>query len=124
MLLGLFIGGWEAILILALLIILLGAKHLPPLMKGLGKGIDEFRKATDEITGEVRDLKGRRRPLQQHTDGRFSIRLFVARGFGVGLIPFAPGTFGSLLGLLWFAMLIATGNFWAYLSGAIEGIAF
>ncbi|HWN96080.1 MAG TPA: phosphatidylglycerophosphatase A, partial [Methylomirabilota bacterium] len=39
-------------------------------------------------------------------------------------IPFAPGTFGSLLGLVWFTMLVATGNFWAYLAGAIEGIAF
>src|SRR6185503_8487516 len=50
--------------------------------------------------------------------------LWVAQGFGVGWVPLAPGTFGSLLGLVWFAMLVATGNFWAYLAGAIEGIAF
>jgi phosphatidylglycerophosphatase A len=55
---------------------------------------------------------------------RFSFKVFVATGFGIGLIPFAPGTFGSLLGLFWFAILVGTGNFWAYLSGAVEGIAF
>ena len=48
----------------------------------------------------------------------------MAQGFGIGRMPFAPGTFGSLLGLVWFAMLVATGNFWAYLAGCIEGIAF
>ena len=124
MLVGWFIGSWEVILILAILIILFCAKHLPPMAKGLRKGIDEFKKGTDEVTREVRDLQGRRRPLQEYTGGRFSVRLLVARGFGIGLIPFAPGTFGSLLGMLWFAMLIASGNFWAYLSGALEGVAF
>ena len=124
MLLGWFIGGWEVILILSILIILFGAKHLPPMGKGLGEGIDEFRKAAGDVSREVRDLHGRRRRLDQNTDGWFSIRVFVARGFGVGLIPFAPGTCGSFVGLIWFAMLIATGNFWAYLAGAIEGVAF
>src|SRR5687767_6037893 len=105
MLLGWFIGGWEVILILAILIILFGAKHLPPMAKGFGKGIDEFRKAADDVPHEVRDLRGRRRNLDQNTDDWFSIRVFVARGLGVGLIPFAPGTFGSFVGLIWFAML-------------------
>jgi phosphatidylglycerophosphatase A len=30
----------------------------------------------------------------------FSFPVAIATGFGVGFIPFAPGTFGSLLGLL------------------------
>jgi phosphatidylglycerophosphatase A len=30
---------------------------------------------------------------------------FIALGFGVGLIPFAPGTFGTLLALLLFGLL-------------------
>jgi phosphatidylglycerophosphatase A len=120
MLLGFLFGGWEVVLILAILVILFGAKHLPPMAKGLGKGIDEFRKA---VTGQLRDLSGRRRDLEDETEP-FSVRLFVARGLGIGLIPVGPGTFGSLLGLVWFAMLIASGSFWAYLAGAIEGLAF
>ncbi len=52
--LGLFnLGGGEIILILALVLILFGAKKLPELAKGLGQGIKEFKKATREVTDEV-----------------------------------------------------------------------
>src|SRR6201993_2030141 len=52
--LGLFnLGGGEIILILALILILFGAKKLPELAKGLGQGIKEFKKATREVTEEV-----------------------------------------------------------------------
>lgn len=51
---GLFnLGGGEIILILALVLILFGAKKLPELAKGLGTGIKEFKKATREVTEEV-----------------------------------------------------------------------
>ena len=51
---GLFnLGGGEIILILALVLILFGAKKLPELAKGLGQGIKEFKKATREVTDEV-----------------------------------------------------------------------
>ena len=51
---GLFnLGGGEIILILALVLILFGAKKLPELAKGLGTGIKEFKKATKEVTDEV-----------------------------------------------------------------------
>ncbi|MCX6894662.1 MAG: phosphatidylglycerophosphatase A [Verrucomicrobia bacterium] len=49
--------------------------------------------------------------------------LFVAQGFGVGRIPFAPGTFGSVVGLGWFALLLATGNIWLFALGTILGLA-
>jgi len=51
-----------------------------------------------------------------------SLTLWLAQGFGVGRIPFAPGTFGSVVGLGWFLVLAATGNFWLYLSGIVLGI--
>lgn len=51
---GIFnLGGGEIILILALVLILFGAKKLPELAKGLGTGIKEFKKATREVTEEV-----------------------------------------------------------------------
>src|SRR5437870_656324 len=51
---GIFnLGGGEIILILALILILFGAKKLPELAKGLGQGIKEFKKATKEVTDEV-----------------------------------------------------------------------
>src|SRR6476646_1190676 len=53
---GLFnLGGGEIILILALVLILFGAKKLPELAKGLGTGIKEFKKATREVTDEMQN---------------------------------------------------------------------
>jgi len=53
---GLFnLGGGEIILILALVLILFGAKKLPELAKGLGTGIKEFKKATREVTDEIQN---------------------------------------------------------------------
>ena len=48
-----FIGGWEMILILAVVLILFGAKKLPELAKGLGQGIKEFKKASTDVTSEL-----------------------------------------------------------------------
>lgn len=51
---GLFnLGGGEIILILALVLILFGAKKLPELARGLGTGIKEFKKATRDVTEEM-----------------------------------------------------------------------
>ncbi len=47
------IGGWEIVLILAVVLILFGAKKLPELAKGLGQGIKEFKKATNEVSSEI-----------------------------------------------------------------------
>lgn len=54
MLAGIF-GGWEIILILAVVLLLFGAKKLPELAKGLGTGIKEFKKATREVTDEIQN---------------------------------------------------------------------
>jgi sec-independent protein translocase protein TatA len=48
-----FLGGWEIVLILAVVLILFGAKKLPELAKGLGQGIREFKKASSEVTREL-----------------------------------------------------------------------
>ena len=47
------LGGWEIVLILAVVLILFGAKKLPELAKGLGQGIKEFKKATREVQEEI-----------------------------------------------------------------------
>ena len=49
---GIF-GGWEIVLILAVVLILFGAKKLPELARGLGQGIKEFKKATNEVSNEI-----------------------------------------------------------------------
>ena len=47
------LGGPEIILILVVILLLFGAKKLPELAKGLGSGIKEFKKATNDINEEV-----------------------------------------------------------------------
>ena len=47
-----YLGEGETILILLLVLILFGAKKLPGLGQGLGRGISEFRKASKQVTDE------------------------------------------------------------------------
>ena len=47
------IGGMEVLLIFLVVLLLFGAKKLPELAKGLGKGIKEFKKATSDIRDEI-----------------------------------------------------------------------
>lgn len=47
------LGGGEILLILLFVLIFFGAKKIPELAQGLGKGIREFRKATRDIQEDV-----------------------------------------------------------------------
>jgi sec-independent protein translocase protein TatA len=52
--LGIFnLGGGEVFVILAVVLILFGAKKIPELAKGMGQGIKEFKKATREVSDEL-----------------------------------------------------------------------
>ena len=51
----LFISGAEIFIILVVVLVLFGAKKIPEIAKGLGKGMREFRKATDDIKKELSD---------------------------------------------------------------------
>lgn len=41
-------GPWQVVLIIAAILILFGGRKIPELMKGLGGGIKEFKKASKE----------------------------------------------------------------------------
>lgn len=47
------IGGFEWVLIILAILLLFGAKRIPELARGLGQGIQEFRKASDDIKKEI-----------------------------------------------------------------------
>ena len=51
------IGMPELLLILGLALIVLGPKKLPELAKALGKGLAEFRRATDDLKSEFRQME-------------------------------------------------------------------
>jgi phosphatidylglycerophosphatase A len=49
--------------------------------------------------------------------------LWIAQGLGVGRIPVAPGTFGSVAGIAWTALLLLPGNLPVFALGALAGLA-
>jgi len=68
------IGMPELILILALALIVLGPKRLPEIARTLGKGLSEFRRATDELKDELRqvDLESEPSPKKPHPAETYS----------------------------------------------------
>ena len=53
----LFIGTWELIVIVFVILLLFGGKKIPELMKGLGKGVKSFKEGMSEVEKEVSDIK-------------------------------------------------------------------
>lgn len=118
-------GGWEIILMLAVILLLLGAKKLPGLARGFGEGIggafgrlvaDALTHGNDTAEDTSQDESGRHAFDNIIRDMKRYV-VWLAEGFGIGRIRFAPGTFGSLAGFVWFALLLA-GPAWLFFLGA------
>ena len=43
-----FVGPWQVVIILLVVVLLFGGRKIPELMKGIGQGMKEFKKATKE----------------------------------------------------------------------------
>jgi len=140
------LSGTELTLVLVLLLFLFAANRIPPFISGLTHGIKRFHGAlrgtghsvgkslgaglgkpvADALTHsnhtwEFQDPPALRlREIRKQMKDRFI--LWIAQGFGIGRIPFAPGTFGSLVGLLWFAVLLLPGNPWFGLGGMLAAM--
>lgn len=50
------VGAPQIIIIAVVILLLFGGKKIPELMKGLGGGIKEFKKATSELDEEQKKL--------------------------------------------------------------------
>lgn len=50
-------GGWEIILVVLVIVLIFGGKKIPELMRGLGKGMKEFKDATKEDNDENKSEK-------------------------------------------------------------------
>ncbi len=46
------IGPWQVVLIVAIVLLLFGGKKIPELMKGLGKGMKEFKDASKGVESD------------------------------------------------------------------------
>jgi sec-independent protein translocase protein TatA len=51
-------GGASIALIVIAILLLFGGKKIPELMRGLGKGISEFKKGKNELEDDIDDTKG------------------------------------------------------------------
>ena len=60
------LGAGEIILILTIVLILFGAKKLPELAKGLGQGIREFKRATDNASAGIHGAVEETVPVSTH----------------------------------------------------------
>ena len=47
-------GPWELLVVFLVILLLFGAKRLPEIAQGMGKGIKEFRKAMKDTTDEIK----------------------------------------------------------------------
>ena len=56
MILG-FIGPWQIVIVVLVVVLLFGGKKIPELMKGLGQGMKEFKNATKEETEKELESK-------------------------------------------------------------------
>ena len=49
----LFIGTWELVLIILVIVLIFGGKKIPELMKGVCKGVKSFKEGMNEIDDQV-----------------------------------------------------------------------
>lgn len=48
------IGAWEIIVIVLVILIFFGAKKIPELAQGIGKGMKEFKKAIKDVEDDIK----------------------------------------------------------------------
>ena len=51
------LGFWEIAIIALIVLLLFGGKKIPELMKGLGKGVKNFRDGMKDVENDVNDIK-------------------------------------------------------------------
>ncbi|MCK4572952.1 MAG: twin-arginine translocase TatA/TatE family subunit [candidate division Zixibacteria bacterium] len=61
-------GPWELLLVFLAILLLFGAKRLPDIAQGLGKGIREFRKAMKDTTDEIKGSLDEKPPTKDKDD--------------------------------------------------------
>ncbi len=47
------IGTWEILLIFLVVLLVFGAKRIPEIARGMGKGITEFKRAVRDVKDEI-----------------------------------------------------------------------
>jgi sec-independent protein translocase protein TatA len=64
------LGPWELALIFLVILLLFGAKRLPDIAQGLGKGIREFKKAVKDTQDEIKTSVNEKEKKNKDSDGK------------------------------------------------------
>ena len=51
------LGFWEIVIIALIVLLIFGGKKIPELMKGLGKGVKNFKEGMKEVEDDVKEIK-------------------------------------------------------------------
>ena len=51
------LGFWEIVIIALVVLLLFGGKKIPELMRGLGKGVRNFKDGMKEVENDVNEIK-------------------------------------------------------------------
>ena len=51
------LGFWEIVIIALVVLLLFGGKKIPELMRGLGKGVKNFKEGIKEVENDVKEIK-------------------------------------------------------------------
>ena len=134
--------GFGMVVILAVVLILLSVTRWSALRRGFRDGVSEFSKHFSSFGAETAAGFGKPvadaltvgnetvevqepaalREVEKVKQKAFSMIVWIAQGFGIGRLKPGPGTWGSLLGLGWFAALLATGSVVWFVIGAVAGV--
>ena len=136
------LAGGELILVAVVALVLFSANYFPPFFLGLKRGIREFLKASrgieipfdvptrppvwpvaDALTHTNQTVECDP-PPEPELERSNPLVLWIAQGFGAGRLKPGPGTWGSAVGLIWFALLVATGSLWSYFGSILISIPF
>ncbi len=60
-------GGSEWILLVLIVVLIFGGKKIPELMKGIGRGIREFKDAKDKVSNEIEEGMNEKTPVKNET---------------------------------------------------------
>lgn len=66
------LGPWEIVLIILAILILFGAKKIPELAQGIGKGMKEFKKAVRDVEEDINvdDDKKKKKELDSEKNAK------------------------------------------------------